>query len=57
MIAAMKIAVLLLVAVIAMAMSAQGRELLDYYDDCYNRESSCLSIFRRNVHPKARCLS
>jgi len=37
MIAATKIAVLLLVAIIALAMSAQGRELLDYYDDCYNQ--------------------
>ena len=46
MIAAMKIAVLLLVAIIAMAMSAQARELLDYYDDCYNRECPSLSIIQ-----------
>ena len=40
MIAFIKIAVLLLVAIIAMALSAEARELLDYYDDCYNRKFS-----------------
>ena len=40
MIAFMKIAALLLVAIIAMALTAEARQLLDYYDDCYNREYS-----------------
>ena len=40
MIAFAKIAVLLLVAIIAMALTAEARELLDYYDDCYNRKFS-----------------
>lgn len=36
MIAIAKLVLLTLVAIIAMAMSSEGRQLLDYYDDCYN---------------------
>jgi len=36
MIAVAKLVLLTLVAIIAMAMSSEGRQLLDYYDDCYN---------------------
>ena len=57
MIAATKIAVLLLVAIIALAMSAQGRELLDYYDDCYNRESYYLNIFREHCCTQSTLVS
>lgn len=56
MIAVMKIAVLLLVAIIALAMSAQARELLDYYDDCYNREPSYLSTYEMLRAHTAYCV-
>ncbi len=43
MMAAMKIAVLLLLAVIAVAVTAEARQLLDYFDDCYNRKQPSFS--------------
>ncbi|CAL5218838.1 g569 [Coccomyxa viridis] len=36
MFAVAKLVLLVLVAVLAFALSTEGRELLDYYDDCYN---------------------
>ena len=36
MLAIAKLVLLALVAVLAFALTAEGRELLDYYGDCYN---------------------
>ena len=36
MIALAKLALLALVAIMCLALTAEARELLDYYDDCYN---------------------
>ena len=36
MIAVAKLALLALVALVCLALTAEARELLDYYDDCYN---------------------
>ncbi len=38
MLAIAKLVLLALVAVLVFALSTEGRELLDYYDDCYNGE-------------------
>ena len=36
MLALAKVSVLVLLAILAFALSSEGRELLDYYGDCYN---------------------
>ena len=39
MLAVAKLVLLALVAVLVFALSTEARQLLDYYDDCYNGES------------------
>ena len=39
MLALAKVAILVLVAILAFALSSEGRELLDYYGDCYGGEN------------------
>ena len=41
MIALARLALLALVAIVCLALTAEARELLDYYDDCYNGAWSC----------------
>ena len=43
MIALARFALLALVAIVCLALTAEARELLDYYDDCYN--GACPDIF------------
>lgn len=55
MIAIAKFVLLTLVAIIAMAMSSEGRQLLDYYDDCYNGAYSDTYLSLDSPCPSTAC--
>ena len=57
MIALARFALLALVAIVCLALTAEARELLDYYDDCYNGADLISSyIFRHTLSLVARCI-
>ena len=57
MIALARFALLALVAIVCLALTAEARELLDYYDDCYNGADLISSyIFRHTLSMAARCM-